>query len=342
MSCADNSYAGKLAQLRSRTLATFHANNPVRKEQYTNSMDDSMYVSRRAGEHKVTVKPANGIPVEIVPCSCCKELAPIENVQIISVGFVPDYEDVGWNPVANATYYTVTTTYPGATVTSLGTTSVRINFTSNSSRDVPVTITAYSDCSSSVVNAILTYPCFLAGSLVHLANGTTKVIEDVLVGDVVIGAFGEYNTVLALHRPLLGSAKMISINGDHCSTAHHPHVSADKKFYCADPKTVEECTYGMNHEVINECGEAVQMMLYGLKKGRVQQICCGLALKTIEGSRDVISIEDVIKPASTQLYNLVVGGSHTYHVDGYAVTGWPREDDFDYDIWAVRLGLRIS
>jgi hypothetical protein len=36
-------------------------------------------------------------------------------------------------------------------------------------------------------------------------------------------------------------------------------------------------------------------------------------------------------PPETQLYNLVVGGSHTYHVEGYAVTGWPREDDFDYD-----------
>jgi hypothetical protein len=41
-------------------------------------------------------------------------------------------------------------------------------------------------------------------------------------------------------------------------------------------------------------------------------------------------------PEDTQLYNLVIGGSHTYHVDGYAVTGWPREDDFDYDLWKAR------
>jgi len=33
--------------------------------------------------------------------------------------------------------------------------------------------------------------------------------------------------------------------------------------------------------------------------------------------------------------NLVISGSHTYHVDGYAVTGWPREDDFNYDNWAT-------
>ena len=39
-------------------------------------------------------------------------------------------------------------------------------------------------------------------------------------------------------------------------------------------------------------------------------------------------------PEDTQLYNLVVDGSHTYHVDGYAVTGWPSENDFDYDTWS--------
>jgi hypothetical protein len=29
------------------------------------------------------------------------------------------------------------------------------------------------------------------------------------------------------------------------------------------------------------------------------------------------------------------GGSHTYNVDGYAVTGWPNEEDFDYDLWKI-------
>jgi hypothetical protein len=59
-------------------------------------------------------------------------------------------------------------------------------------------------------------------------------------------------------------------------------------------------------------------------------------LKTIEGSREVKKIEYTPFPSDTQLYNLVVGGSHTYHVEGYAVTGWPREDDFDYDLWVPK------
>jgi hypothetical protein len=38
-------------------------------------------------------------------------------------------------------------------------------------------------------------------------------------------------------------------------------------------------------------------------------------------------------PPHTQLYNLVLGGSHTMRLDGYLVTGWPNEHDFDYDAW---------
>jgi hypothetical protein len=46
-------------------------------------------------------------------------------------------------------------------------------------------------------------------------------------------------------------------------------------------------------------------------------------------------------PADTQLYNLVTGGSHTYFVEGYAVTGWPREDDWDYDTWTSKAGIGL-
>ena len=179
-------------------------------------------------------------------------------------------------------------------------------------------------------------PCFLAGSLVTLANGTTKPIEDIRVGDIIVGAFGEHNEVLALHRPVLGSARMSRINGEHSTTSHHPHISTDRQFYCAHPAIVEATTYGHEHEVIDATGATVKRMLHGLRKGRVQELTTGVELKTIEGGRVVSSLELYDLPPETQLYNLVVGGSHTYHVDGYAVTGWPREDDFDYDAWVPR------
>jgi hypothetical protein len=74
-------------------------------------------------------------------------------------------------------------------------------------------------------------------------------------------------------------------------------------------------------------------MLYGLVKERIHTLELGVELKTREGSRVVKSMDVYAMAEDTQLYNLVVGGSHTYHVEGYAVTGWPREDDFDYEKW---------
>jgi hypothetical protein len=59
----------------------------------------------------------------------------------------------------------------------------------------------------------------------------------------------------------------------------------------------------------------------------------GVNLKTIDGSREVTFLDTYEMAPETQLYNLVISGSHTYHVDGYAVTGWPNEEDFDYDSW---------
>ncbi len=56
-----------------------------------------------------------------------------------------------------------------------------------------------------------------------------------------------------------------------------------------------------------------------------------IELQTISGPCVIESLEIYTLPADTQLYNLVISGSHTYCVDGYAVTGWPSEDDFNYD-----------
>ena len=240
---------------------------------------------------------------------------------------------VSWVAVPGATSYTVTTTDPLATITYPTTTSAMIVFSGYDYIFKDVTVTASNGCDTTPPYTIQVNPCFLAGSLVHMADGTTKAIEDVLVNELVIGAFGEINKVLALHRPFLGTAKMCRINDEHSTTNHHPHVSIDKKFYCGNPELVANTTYGHKHNVIDEHGNTVMRLLYGLNKERILTLIIGVELKTIEGSRITESMEVYSMPEDTQLYNLVISGSHTYHVDGYAVTGWPSEVDFDYDSW---------
>jgi hypothetical protein len=172
-----------------------------------------------------------------------------------------------------------------------------------------------------------------------MADGTTKAIELVSIGDSVVGAFGELNPVVALQHVFVGESMMYKINGEHDTTDHHPHVSVDKKFYTPLPGVIDGAVYGKSFPVHTATGPALRK-LDGLAPGRVQVLTTGVELKTIEGSRVVQTLESYSMPFDTKLYNLVVGGSHTYHVNGYAVTGWPSERDFDYDAWVPKtVGL---
>lgn len=332
MSNTDKSAVTRTQALRNKTLAVYHKLNPNKKE------GSDFYMDRLIGQ--VIVKCCNN-DISVISCSPPGEITGFTFSDLLEASgtpYFPEYNvyyNVSWDPLPGATSYTLTSNFTidiivHATPTST-TATIYLPF-SDYETDRLYTLTATTACGNATISEIL-LPCFLEGSLVQMADGTTKPIEDVLVNDVVLGAFGELNIVLALHRPLLGNALMCKINEEHSTTNHHPHISVDKKFYCGNPDLVSQSTYGHLHKVIDADGNIVDRMLHGLKRERIEKLYIGVELKTVEGSRLTQSMETYSMPEDTQLYNLVVSGSHTYHVDGYAVTGWPREDDFDYDKW---------
>lgn len=241
---------------------------------------------------------------------------------------------ITWDPIPNGTVYLISQDDAGEQTFEILTPTTG-NFYANSWLDTPMIVHAHVTGCPDVTGAI-TAPCFFHDAIVTMADGTTKTIEEVRVGDMILGAFGEHNHVLALHRPLLGNNTMTNINNDHHTSSHHPHISVDKKFYSVKPATVMSDTYGKSHEVLDENGAPYQRFLAGLNAGRVQQMELGVTLKTVEGPKEITFLETYEMAPETQLYNLVVGGSHTYCVDGYAVTGWPNEEDFDYDTWTAK------
>lgn len=174
--------------------------------------------------------------------------------------------------------------------------------------------------------------CFLANSLVLMANGQQKAIQEIEVGEFVVGAFGEINQVLALDRTILGSRYMYRINNEHSTTAEHPHVSVDKKFYAQDTEATYD-EYGTEHRCLTMNNKIEKLIFHGVKPGRVKSLHNGIELQTVNGGKIVDSIEKYKLPDSTLLFNLVVSGSHTYFINSYAVSGWIRDDDFDYDTW---------
>ena len=333
---ADNSYAERMRQLIYRTTATAIIKSI--------SKDESGHLVDKLGNMRYYVQYDNNPRIEVDSCcsagGCAAAPGPVMTITFGDYDY--DYvssnwiQSFSWTPVSGATSYHLSSNQPDAVFNLLGDISATITTAWPTVGNIEVTIRAVNACGESAPTMNSFFPCFLAGARVTMSDGTTKAIEDVAVGDIVVGAFGEHNEVLALHRPLLGSAMMCNINGEHSTTNHHPHISADKKFYCGEPGTVSTHTYGHAHEVINASGSLEMRMLHGLAPERILRLTVGVNLKTIEGSRIVNTLEVYSMPPSTQLYNLVVGGSHTYHVDGYAVTGWPREDDFDYDAWVSK------
>ncbi len=199
---------------------------------------------------------------------------------------------------------------------------------------IDAVLTVGNACSSSSIDA--QFGCFLEGSPVTMADGTTKPIETVRIGDKVRGAFGETNTVTALHQPIVGSSRLCNINNEHRSTTHHPHISADKKFYLVEPGVLANMTYGRKHTVINADGTTEKRIMTGVAKERLLKLVEGVELQTVTGPRTVTSITyEPISPF-TKVYHLVIDGSHTYNVDGYAVVGWATETDFNYDTWTPK------
>ena len=177
------------------------------------------------------------------------------------------------------------------------------------------------------------YCCFVEGSLVTMGDGSTKPIEQVNVGEVVLGAFGEKNTVMGLQKPRVGFTKVVNINNEHKTTINHPHIGPDRGFYCVDSSSLPTYVYGKDHIVIERDNKVVVRTMTGATSVPMQTLQVGTQLQTITGPRAVNTIEPVNMSPFTQVYHLAVDGSHTYIVDGYAVAGWADDKDFDYTSW---------
>lgn len=200
-----------------------------------------------------------------------------------------------------------------------------------------ISVTVSNACSSSSGDA--QFFCFLAGSPVALADGTTKPIETVAVGDRVIGAFGEINTVTGTLTNNLGFVPITNINGEHKTTAPHPHIRADRKLCCTDTLTLTKFAYGRSFPLKGADGKTEARVIKGVNPERITTLQIGTVLQTLTGPRTVATLETIRMPASTRVYHLTTDGSHSYMVDGYAVAGGATEEDFDYDTWTPRTGV---
>ena len=151
-----------------------------------------------------------------------------------------------------------------------------------------------------------------------MADGTSKAIENVVVGDRVKGYRGVINTVTGLDRTVLGGRKLFSFNGGkNFVTAEHP-LMTDEGWKSIDP----EATKSENPALI------VGRLKIGVRVAvRIRNNASPPPLNLVSSPpeprnrgyefRVISSIEGVPGAPEMPLYNLILDGNHSYHADGY-------------------------
>ena len=143
--------------------------------------------------------------------------------------------------------------------------------------------------------------CFVAGTQIAMADGSTKSIEDVAIGEIVVGKDGAHNTVLEFLRPTLDEtgATLIAFNsGEPFMASDHPVYVKGQGWKSFDP--------------------AMTYSKYSMTVGRYQ---VGDVIETLDGAGvEILSIEEYSDQDPDQtIYNFVLDGNHTYIADNLVV-----------------------
>ena len=152
--------------------------------------------------------------------------------------------------------------------------------------------------------------CFIAGSKVKVysANGFVDInIEDVKLGDKLLGRNNVLNTVLEFDRPLLGNRKLYDINknNDYFVSEEHPMLTK-KGWKSLKPEYIQK----NEKEIWKELFEGRDDVLLGV----------GDEMVMYDGTFTVINSLDLkVEDPYTQLYNFNLDGDNTYVVNNYVV-----------------------
>jgi hypothetical protein len=144
--------------------------------------------------------------------------------------------------------------------------------------------------------------CFIAGTKITMADGTTKNIEDIIVGDKVKGYKGD-NEVIKLDPTLLGERKLYSFNNTehYFFTSEHPFMT-DEGWKSIKPEKTKE-------------RDGIE--LYNQLKGELK---VGDKLITENGLLEITDIKSKdIESPKTPLYNFNVSNDNSYIADKYVV-----------------------
>jgi hypothetical protein len=178
--------------------------------------------------------------------------------------------------------------------------------------------------------------CFPPGTPVLRADGTWVPIEQVRPGDLLRGGRGEVNEVLALDISKLAGRPLWRINGHHLTTAEHRHLTIEG-WASIDPAATQ-AEHMQVYPVILADGSVIPRQLVKFTRTEVSVLRAGDVLRRWDGVLEPIAtmVPEPWHAPALDVHSLVMAGSHTFVASGFVVSGWARDDDFDYATWAPR------
>lgn len=164
--------------------------------------------------------------------------------------------------------------------------------------------------------------CFTKGTRVLMADGSTKPIETVKIGDEVKGRSGT-NRVIGLKPTRAGDRAIYTINGVLKTTADHPALT-DKGWAVISRELYAERYYGREMPVVIDAkGTTVQRALTATAPSQIHEY--GVGDQIAFGESGFVAIESITREnvaADTPLFTLELDGDGTMQLEGgYIYTG---------------------
>jgi outer membrane immunogenic protein len=169
------------------------------------------------------------------------------------------------------------------------------------------------------------FSCFTGATQILMADGTTRTIAAVKVGDEVLGENGEVNRVVDIETPLLGKRKLYAFNGGiPFVTPEHPFMtrtgwkSISPEITLAENKNLSVGALKVGDEVLR---------LDTIMK-RPKSMTVGFSSVALEPSVEIsietkfLALDAVVSHDSEPsmiVYNLCLDGNHSYFANNYLV-----------------------
>lgn len=158
--------------------------------------------------------------------------------------------------------------------------------------------------------------CFTGDTRVTMADGSTKPIADVSVGELVVGLNGAISRVVAIERPMLGERRLYAVNDSApFFTAEHPFLT-ENGWGAIDPAAT--------------AAENAALPVRPLRVGTILRVARSVRVPATVGGvldRAEMQLADVPVTALRAVegdpwrvvYNLLLDGDHTYIANGFLV-----------------------